>query len=206
MKYRNNLAMLRFFIYLVIPIVFVSCGHQSDVNEAQMHLKPRVLISLNGVTSETIKVDISVTSMTAQLLQGENTLLAEMDVSTGEIGHETPLGVFRVSEKMLLKRSNLYGQYVKRDTREVVVARHWEHVGPKPEGTVYQGIAMPYWMRLTDGGVGMHVGGFTRGVSTSKGCIRCPEAGQTYFYQHCRVGTSVKIHKGSHPLPTRLLP
>lgn len=198
--------MLRFFIYLVTPIVFVSCGHQSDVNEAQMHLKPRILISSNGVTSEPIKVDISVTSMTAQLLQGENTLLAEMDVSTGEIGHETPLGVFRVSEKMLLKRSNLYGQYVKRDTREVVVARHWEHVGPKPKGTVYQGIAMPCWMRLTDGGVGMHVGAFTRGVATSKGCIRCPEAGQTYFYQYCRVGTSVKIHKGSHPVPTRLLP
>ena len=119
--------------------------------------------------------------MTAQLLQGDGTLLAEMDVSTGEAGHRTPKGNFRVTEKMPYKRSNLYGQYVKKDTREVVVARHWEHKGPKPAGTVYQGIAMPYWMRLTAGGVGMHVGQFSRGVTTSKGCIRCPEDGQIFF-------------------------
>lgn len=87
--------------------------------------------------------------MTAQLLQGDGTLLAEMDVSTDGAGHRTPKGNFQVTEKMPYKRSNLYGQYVKKDTREVVVARHWEHKGPKPAGTVYQGIAMPYWMRQT---------------------------------------------------------
>ena len=152
-----------------------------------------------------MRVDISLSSMTAQLLQGKDTLLAEMDISTGEAGHRTPKGMFRITEKMPLKRSNRYGQYVKKDTREVVVARHWEHKGPKPAGTVYQGIAMPYWMRLTDYGVGMHVGDFTRGMTTSKGCIRCPEKGQSFFYQHCRVGTPVKIHDGPHPLPSALV-
>ncbi len=45
---------------------------------------------------------------------------------------------------------------------------------PKPEGAEYLGIARPYWLRLTDDGVGVHVGGFERGHCTSHGCIRCP--------------------------------
>jgi hypothetical protein len=93
---------------------------------------------------------------------------------------------------------------VDKETREVVVSRHWEHKGPKPPGTVYQGIAMPLWMRLTADGVGMHIGEFTRGVATSKGCIRCPAEGQEFFYQHCRIGTPVKIHSGEHPVPSVL--
>lgn len=144
------------------------------------------------------------TTQTAQLLTKSDLLLAEMDVSTGMAGKETPHGLFRVTEKLPHKRSNLYGQYVHPDTREVVVAKHWEHAGPKPPGTVYQGIAMPWWMRLTADGIGMHVGGFTRGEATSKGCIRAPDEGQQFFYQHCRVGTPVRIHKGSHPQPTAL--
>ncbi len=196
--------MIQILLILLLPFFVISCSFQHEKIEPQEHKIPRVAVVSQVNSTEQIKVDISLTSMTAQLLQGKNTLIAEMDVSTGEIGHKTPIGVYRVSEKMMLKRSNLYGSYVKKDTREVVIARHWEHKGAKREGTVYQGIAMPYWMRLTDCGVGMHVGEFPRGVATSKGCIRCPEKGQAYFYQHCRVGTSVNIHEGAHPCPTIL--
>ena len=170
--------MIRYTIFPILTFVCVSCGVKSPPTDTT---SPRARILITDVSPQPVRVDISLSSMTAQLLQGDGTLLAEMDVSTGEAGHRTPKGNFRVTEKMLLKRSNLYGQYVKKDTREVVVARHWEHKGPKPAGTVYQGIAMPYWMRLTAGGVGMHVGQFSRGVTTSKGCIRCPEAGQNFF-------------------------
>jgi lipoprotein-anchoring transpeptidase ErfK/SrfK len=191
-------------ILLLLPFLFVSCALQGKKDDANAYKAPRAKIVATTDPSGPLRVDISLATMTAQLLQGKDTLLAEMDVSTGEAGHRTPKGVFRISEKMPLKRSNLYGQYVKKDTREVIVARHWEHKGPRPPGTVYQGIAMPYWMRLTAGGVGMHVGQFPRGITTSKGCIRCPEDGQTFFYQHCRIGTPVKIHDGPHPLPSVL--
>lgn len=197
--------MKRYSIFLLLPLLFVSCAFQGGKADPNGYKAPRAKIVSTTAPSGPLRVDISLSSMTAQLLQGKDTLLAEMDVSTGEAGHRTPKGVFRISEKMPLKRSNLYGQYVKKDTREVVVARTWEHKGPRPAGTVYQGIAMPYWMRLTAGGVGMHVGLFSRGVTTSKGCIRCPEEGQTFFYQHCRIGTPVKIHNGPHPLPSVLV-
>lgn len=165
---------------------------------------PRATILVADPPPGPVKVDISLTKSTAQLLTSDNTLLAEMDISPGMKGSATPLGTFRISEKMPLKRSNRYGQFVRPDTREVVVAKHWEHKGPKPPGTVYQGIAMPWWMRLTDYGVGMHVGGFVRGQPSSKGCIRAPEEGQRFFYQHCRIGTPVRIHQGNHPRPSAL--
>lgn len=130
---------------------------------------------------------------TAKLLTKAGVLLAEMDISPGMPGSLTPRGTFHITEKMPLKRSNRYGQYVKPDTREIVVAKHWEHRGPKPPGTVYQGIAMPWWMRLTDYGVGMHVGFFIPGQPSSKGCIRAPEEGQRFFYENCRIGTPVRI-------------
>jgi lipoprotein-anchoring transpeptidase ErfK/SrfK len=200
----NVSPMKHISLLLILPYLFVSCALQGKKDEANAYKAPRAKIVAATAPSGPLRVDISLSSMTAQLLQGKDTLLAEMDVSTGEAGHRTPKGVFRISEKMPLKRSNLYGQYVNKDTREVVVARHWEHKGPRPAGTVFQGIAMPYWMRLTAGGVGMHVGQFPRGITTSKGCIRCPEEGQTFFYQHCRIGTPVKIHEGPHPLPSVL--
>ncbi len=146
-----------------------------------------------------VRIDISLASSTAQLLSESGDLIAEMDVSPGLPEFATPAGRFRVTEKLPLKRSNLYGQYVTKDTRDVVVARAWEHEGPRPKGTVYQGIAMPYWLRLTSDGVGMHVGGFTRGLPSSHGCIRCPEEGQSFFYDRVRVGTPVRVHHGPHP-------
>lgn len=153
-----------------------------------------------------VKIDISLATCTAQLLSKDGTLLAEMDVSPGLPGHETPPGRYFVREKLEMKRSNLYGQYVTADTKEVVVARAWEHKGPKPKGTVYQGIAMPFWLRLTDHGVGIHVGGFYRGQPSSHGCIRCPEEPQKVFWELSRVGTPVHVHNGPHPAPSTLVP
>jgi hypothetical protein len=189
------------FIILLVALCAVSCVSKPPV-PAVVPLAPRARIFAPDAPDGPVKVDISLATKTAQLVSADGTLLAEMDISPGMPGNETPTGRFRVTEKLPLKRSNLYGQYVTPDTREVVVAKHWEHQGPKPPGTVYQGIAMPFWMRLTADGVGMHVGGFERGQPSSKGCIRCPEEGQRYFYQHCRVGTPVRVHAGTHAEPS----
>jgi lipoprotein-anchoring transpeptidase ErfK/SrfK len=194
-------------LLLLLPLAaLASCTTPAPPPAAPAPLLPRVRINTAAAeqAAGAVSVNISLASQTAQLLTPDNTVLAEMDVSTGLPGHETPQGNFRITEKMPLKRSNLYGQYVTKDTREVVVARAWEHKGPRPEGTVYQGIAMPWWMRLTGDGVGIHVGGFQRGQTTSHGCIRCPEEGQTFFYEKCRLGTPVKIHSGPHPAPSLL--
>ncbi len=174
---------------------------------AQAALPPRWVMQQEqcaAATAMDTRIDVSLASFTAQLLGREGAVLAEMDISPGLPGHDTPPGRYFVSEKLPLKRSNLYGQYVRPESGEVVVARAWEHRGPRPEGTVYQGIAMPWWLRLTDDGVGIHVGGFSRGQPTSHGCIRCPEPGQRIFWKLSRVGTAVRVHHGGHPAPSLL--
>ncbi|MCE2695209.1 MAG: hypothetical protein LW645_13230 [Verrucomicrobiaceae bacterium] len=61
-----------------------------------------------------------------------------------------------------------------------------------------------FWLRLTDDGVGVHVGGFERGHCTSHGCIRCPEKPQQQCWELCRPGVRVSIHREAHPVPSRL--
>ncbi|MDA0811713.1 MAG: L,D-transpeptidase [Verrucomicrobia bacterium] len=195
---------------LLIPALLAlltSCSSPQLVPVAEGTTTPRWRIhhhTQTGGDTGPVRVDVSLASSTAQLLAKDNTVLAEMDISPGIDGHETPPGRFRVLEKLPLKRSNLYGQYVTKDTREVIVARAWEHKGQRPAGTVYQGIAMPLWLRLTSDGIGIHVGEFHRGQPSSHGCIRCPEGGQQFFYDQCRVGTPVTVHRGPHPAPSSL--
>ncbi len=197
--------MVRFFLFLLCAGFFVSCAQTRGVQSRASLPLPRAVSSAALVSARgPVRVEVSLASFTAQLLDSRDAVLAEMDVSPGLPGHATPRGRFRISEKMVHKRSNLYGQYVHPDTREVLVARAWEHVGPQPKGSVYQGIAMPFWMRLTGDGVGMHVGGFSRGQPSSHGCIRCPEDGLKVFYAHCPVGTAVRVQEGAHAAPSLL--
>ncbi|MBK8091850.1 MAG: L,D-transpeptidase [Verrucomicrobiaceae bacterium] len=196
--------MIRCFLLILSAITLTAC-QTPPPPVAPQPLLPRWKAAPELETCQgPVRVDVSLATSTAQLLAEDGTVLAEMDVSPGVEGHRTPMGRFRVTEKLPLKRSNLYGQYVKKGTQEVVVARTWEHVGPRPEGTEYLGIAMPWWMRLTADGVGMHVGGFERGKPTSHGCIRCPEDGQRLFYEKSRIGTPVHVHDGEHEAPSLL--
>ena len=51
---------------------------------------------------------------------------------------------------------------------------------------------MPYFMRLTNTGVGMHQG-FLPGVPDSHGCIRMPEQMVKIFWTHAPLGTPVSV-------------
>jgi lipoprotein-anchoring transpeptidase ErfK/SrfK len=193
-----------FRLFLALAACFlVSCRTTAPQAVPQPLLPRWQKTAACDAASGPVRIDVSLASKT-QLLTKDGALLAEMDVSPGVPEHETPMGDFRVTEKLPLKRSNLYGQYVQKETREVIVHRAWEHEGPAPEGTEYQGIAMPWWLRLTDDGVGIHVGGFERGQPTSHGCIRCLEEAQKLFYDKTKIGTPVSIHEGKHPVPSVL--
>lgn len=197
----------KLLFFLLLPLCLASCQFMRKKPAAQTFAYPRWHIDEERCTSARpgkVHLDISLASQTAQLLDENSCVLVEMDVSPGLPGHETPTGNFVVKEKLPLKRSDLYGQYVKSDSGEVVVARTWEHTGPKPAGTKYLGIAMPFWLRLTDDGVGVHVGGFERGHCTSHGCIRCPEAPQKQCWELCTVGVRVHVHQAPHTAPSRL--
>lgn len=142
-------------------------------------------------------VVVSIHDQKAWLLDKRGRVVLKTDVSTGVTDYETPVGEHKVLEMLVDKRSNKYGKYVEEETGKVVVPKTWLHQGPPPDGTVYQGISMPYWMRLTWHGVGMHVGKFPKRARCSFGCIRVFHEAQPLIYKKVKIGTSVTVYDKS---------
>jgi len=137
-------------------------------------------------------IEISLSNQELVLRDQLGRVALKSDCSTGIDGKETPTGIFLIKEMLVDKRSNLYGRYVSKSTGEIVVERSWEVNGPPP-GTRYRGIEMPYWMRLTSDGVGIHTGDFPRGYRSSFGCIRMPAELQPKLFEKCSSGMKVEI-------------
>ena len=90
-------------------------------------------------------------------------LVAFSNISSGKPGHETPTGTFTVTQKDVDHHSS-----------------------------IYDNASMPFYMRLTDGGVGLHAG-FIPGYPASHGCVRLPLGMARELYQHVDSGTPVEI-------------
>lgn len=86
----------------------------------------------------------------------------DFPVCLGTARHRTPVGNFRITEKAVHHVSNLYDA------------------------------SMPYFMRLTDGGIGMHVGPVFR-TPQSHGCIRMTRSSCVPLFRTVKVGTPVTI-------------
>lgn len=118
---------------------------------------------------ENASVNHIVVSLADQSLYAYNgtELVAYSNISSGKPGHETPTGTFTVSQKDVDHHSNLY-----------------------------ENAPMPFYMRLTDGGVGLHAG-FIPGYPASHGCVRLPMGMARELYQHVQSGTPVEITSAS---------
>jgi hypothetical protein len=114
-------------------------------------------------------------------------------VATGVNHFETPQGTFRITEKVADKYSNSYGMIYDAEGRLAIVnAKRGIHRIPR--GGRFEGASMPYFMRLTSSGVGMHGGPIPApGTPASHGCIRLPEDLAPVVFDHVRVGTPVRI-------------
>ena len=91
-----------------------------------------------------------------------NKTLRSFRVCSGKRSTPTPKGHFHVMEKHKDHRSNLYNS------------------------------AMPFFMRLTLDGVGLHQGPM-RSVPSSHGCIRLHYEDARYLFNNCEVGTPVFV-------------
>ncbi|MGE9269447.1 MAG: L,D-transpeptidase, partial [Verrucomicrobiales bacterium] len=113
-------------------------------------------------------------------------------VATGKPGHSTPTGSFRITEKVIDKHSNAYGWI--EDELGNVVNGDAKPSTPVPAGCTYMPAPMPYWMRLTNWGIGMHAGLIPNpGTTASHGCIRLPKPFAPILFSAVEVGTPVKI-------------
>jgi len=182
---------MKILALLLCSFLLVSCGFPGGGGYRIKKSQYRV------VTPEETTLKISLWDQKAWLLNGAGEAVLEADVATGVPGKETPEGVFPILERLEEKRSNAYGKLINIESRKVVVAKAWEHEGPLPEGTEYEGIAMPYWMRLTWDGVGMHVGKFKKRTRSSFGCIRVYEKAQLLIFAKTQLGTEIEVVPGS---------
>lgn len=145
---------------------------------------------LAKVTPDNSHVIVSLTKQRAYLMTGEE-IAIDSPISSGKRGHTSPNGSFSVLEKDKDHRSNIYGDYVDSKGR-VVRGGISSQIDSAPSGTHYVGASMKWFMRLTSGGVGMHVG-ILPGYPASHGCIRMPEPAAAQFYSHVKVGTPVRV-------------
>lgn len=147
---------------------------------------------MDQATPDKTNVVVSISKQRVYLL-AENEIVIDSPISTGRKGHPTPTGSFRVTVKEVNHYSNIYGNYVDRDGR-VVRSGISAQIDSAPSGTHFQGAPMKYFMRLTDGGVGMHIG-ILPGYAASHGCIRLPAEIAPLIYARVKVGTPVRIEE-----------
>lgn len=127
-------------------------------------------------------------------------------VATGKEGHGTRAGTYRIMEKIVDKYSSKYG-WIEDELGNVVDGD--AKVGDRvPKGMKYVPAPMPFWMRLTSYGIGMHGGLIPEpGKPASHGCIRLPKDFVPLVYDAVQVGTPVTItHAPSRHGPIMVAP
>jgi len=93
-------------------------------------------------------------------------LVAWSNCSTGKTRHETPVGTFKITQK------------------------HIDHYS-----SIYNNAPMPYFMRLTNDGVGLRAGHLP-GYAASHGCIRLPLGMVKELHHFTASGTPVQVIAG----------
>lgn len=109
-----------------------------------------------------LKIVVSIPQQRAYVFKA-GALVASAPVSTGRKGHPTPVGTFRILQKDVHHRSNIYSN-----------------------------APMPYMQRLTSYGIALHAGPLP-GYPASHGCIRLPWAFAKKLYAMTDMSTRVTV-------------
>jgi lipoprotein-anchoring transpeptidase ErfK/SrfK len=145
---------------------------------------------LAQMTPENASVLVSLSKQRAYVYAGSQ-LAIDTPISSGKQAGFTPTGHFTIMQKDPNHRSNIYGNFV--DSRgRVVRAGVSSRIDTAPSGSHYEGAPMLYFMRLTNEGVGMHVG-ILPGYPASHGCIRMPPEIAPQIYARVKLGTPVQV-------------
>ena len=155
--------------------------------QAKPQTVPRVL---SMATPDNTRVYVSLSKQRAYLLVGDEVAI-DSPISSGKRAGMTPKGSYTILEKDPDHRSSVYGAFV--NSRGLIVrAGVSTRIDSAPSGTHYVGAPMKWFMRLTNEGVGMHVG-ILPGYPASHGCVRMPDEMAKMFYDHVKIGTPAVI-------------
>jgi hypothetical protein len=190
MTFRVSFPQIAGISGLALALLSLSCGISRG--PANRHRAERVLYGWHDDGGPgKVNVRISLPDQIAEIKRGDREI-GWCYVATGKEGHNTSPGTYKITEKIEDKYSNIYG-WIEDDFGNVVDgdAKARDRV---PEGMVYVPAPMPYWMRLTSYGVGMHGGIIPQpGEPASHGCIRLPKEFVPTVFDVVDVGTPVVI-------------
>ena len=179
------------FSSIALAWASVSCG-LGTISSSPQRRPERTLYKWYDDGGEgKVTVRISLTDQIAEFKRGGRDI-GWCYVATGKEGHDTRPGSYSITEKIEDKHSNIYG-WMEDEAGNVTDgdAKANEKV---PKGMVYVPAPMPYWMRLTSYGVGMHGGLIPEpGEPASHGCIRMPKEFVPTLFDAVNVGTPVNI-------------
>jgi hypothetical protein len=178
------------FCVLLLMVFSVSCG-TGDPRPT----RPRPQRVLHGWYDDggsgKVSIRISLPDQIAEIKRGERDI-GWCYVATGKEGHGTRAGSYTITEKIEDKYSNRYGWI--EDEFGNVVDGDAKPSDKVPEGMMYVPAPMPFWMRLTSYGIGMHGGLIPEpGKPASHGCIRMPKEFVPLLFDAAVVGTPVTI-------------
>ncbi|HCN77561.1 MAG TPA: hypothetical protein DIT13_10265 [Verrucomicrobiales bacterium] len=159
--------------------------------------KPAGLYEWKGQGKNITSIKINVDEQKARLYHGEDEI-GWTYVASGITSFPTPVGEFKILEKVADKVSNLYGKGYDANGK-LVNSDFKQGRDLLPPGGRFEAAKMTYFMRLTGDGVGMHIGPIPRpGRRASHGCIRLPSGIAGTMFRNTSVGTPVTI-TGSGP-------
>ena len=125
------------------------------------------------------------------LLMNGSEVVLDYPICSGIESRPTPVGTFYILEKVVDKKSNRYGRYY--DAAGTLVNGNADAIlDALPEGGRFEGAEMHYWMRLTQDGVGHHIGPVRR-YPASHACVRGPSQTIPIVYSKVKEGTRVDI-------------
>ncbi|MFM7181899.1 MAG: L,D-transpeptidase family protein [Verrucomicrobiales bacterium] len=151
------------------------------------------------LTPENTTMRVQLWEQRGLLLHADNDIAIDFPISSGRRAFPTKPGSYKVIDKKLKHSSNLYGKYVELETGKVLNSDVDTTVDKMPENARYVGSSMPYFLRLTNTGLGLHVG-IVPGYPASHGCVRVPGKIMPKVFSLVPKGTPVEIVK-DNPSP-----
>ena len=147
---------------------------------------------------ETTTMKVHLYEQRGLLLHEGETVAIDFPISSGRRAFPTKPGSYAIIDKKRQHSSNLYGKYVEKETGKVLNSDVDTTADPMPENATYVGASMPYFLRLTNTGLGLHVG-VVPGYPASHGCVRVPRKIMPRIFELVPKGTPVEIVKDAPP-------
>ncbi len=146
------------------------------------------LLSATNSSNAWLKIELE--TQRGILMNGDQVVI-DYPICSGRKSHPTPPGTYKILEKIVDKSSNKYGRIYDAEGK-VTHSDADATKDPIPEGGKFVGAPMLYWMRLTNDGVGHHIGPVKR-YPVSHACIRGPQKMMPIIYSKLAVGSKVVV-------------